>query len=45
MENQQHLMSTIGPMFVQEEQAKAAAAQAAPVIQPDATGVVTLTTS
>jgi hypothetical protein len=26
MENQQHLMNTIGPMFVAEEQAKAAQA-------------------
>jgi hypothetical protein len=46
MENQQHLMSTIGPMYVQEEQAKAAqqAAQAAQTqqIQPDASGNVTL---
>jgi hypothetical protein len=38
MENQQHLMNTIGPMFVAEEQAKAAAAQ----ITPGPDGNVTL---
>ena len=38
MENQQHLMNTIGPMYVQEEQAKAAAAQ----ITPGPDGNVTL---
>ena len=42
MENQEHLMKTIGPMYV-EEQAKKA--QAAPVVPPDATGVVSLPTS
>jgi hypothetical protein len=46
MENQQHLMNTIGPMFVQEEQAKAAAAQqTATQVVPDATGNVTLNIS
>jgi hypothetical protein len=42
MENQQHLMSTIGPMFVAEEQAKAAAQQAAAQVVPDSNGNVTL---
>jgi hypothetical protein len=43
MENQQHLMNTIGPMFVAEEQAKAAAAQqTATQVVPDSTGNVTL---
>jgi hypothetical protein len=43
MENQQHLMSTIGPMFVAEEQAKAAAAQqTATQVVPDSNGNVTL---
>ena len=43
MENQQHLMNTIGPMYVQEEQAKAAAAQqAATQVVPDSNGNVTL---
>ena len=43
MENQQHLMNTIGPMYVQEEQAKAAAAQqAASQVVPDSNGNVTL---
>jgi len=42
MENQQHLMNTIGPMFVQEEQAKAVAAQAAAQVVPDSSGNVTL---
>jgi hypothetical protein len=43
MENQQHLMSTIGPMFVAEEQAKAAAAQqVATQVVPDSNGNVTL---
>jgi hypothetical protein len=34
MENQQHLLNTIGPMYIQEQQAQAAqqtAQQAAPV--------------
>ncbi len=42
MENQEHLMKTIGPMYV-EEQAKKT--QAAPVVPPDATGVVSLPTN
>ena len=42
MENQEHLMKTIGPMYV-EEQAKKA--QAAPVVPPDSTGVVSLPTT
>lgn len=42
MENQEHLMKTIGPMYV-EEQAKKA--QAAPVLPPDASGVVSLPTN
>ena len=42
MENQTHLMNTIGPMYVQEEQAKAAQAAQAQQIQPDASGNVTL---
>jgi len=42
MENQQHLMNTIGPMFVAEEQAKAAAQQAVPQVVPDSNGNVTL---
>jgi hypothetical protein len=40
MENQQHLMNTIGPMYA-EEQAKKAAEQAV----PDADGNVTLQTT
>ena len=39
MENQQHLMNTIGPMYVEEQKQKAAAEQQ---VQPDATGNVTL---
>ena len=35
-------MNTIGPMYVQEEQAKAAQAAQAQQIQPDASGNVTL---
>jgi hypothetical protein len=42
MENQQHLMGTIGPMYVQEEQAKAAQAAQAQAVTPDANGNVTL---
>ncbi len=42
MENQQHLMNTIGPMYAQEQAAKAAAAQAAPT--PDSEGNITLNT-
>jgi hypothetical protein len=39
MENQQHLMNTIGPMYVEEQKQKAAAEQQ---VQPDANGNVTL---
>jgi hypothetical protein len=39
MENQQHLMNTIGPMYVEEQKQKTAAEQQ---VQPDATGNVTL---
>ena len=38
MENQQHLLNTIGPMYVQEQQAKQAQQQ----VVPDANGNVTL---
>jgi hypothetical protein len=41
MENQEHLMKTIGPMYV-EEQAKKVPA---PVAPPDATGVVSIPTT
>ena len=41
MENQEHLMKTIGPMYV-EEQAKKSPA---PVVPPDASGVVSIATS
>jgi hypothetical protein len=34
MENQQHLMSSIGPMYVQEQQNIAAQAAQAPVSAP-----------
>jgi hypothetical protein len=43
MENQEHLMKTIGPMYV-EEQAKKAQ-PAAPAVLPDATGVVSIATT
>jgi len=39
MENQQHLMNTIGPMYVEEQKQKEAAAQQ---VQPDSNGNVTL---
>jgi hypothetical protein len=39
MENQTHLMNTIGPMYVEEQKQKTAAEQQ---VQPDATGNVTL---
>ena len=39
MENQQHLMNTIGPMYVEEQKQKATAEQQ---VQPDANGNVTL---
>jgi len=39
MENQEHLMNTIGPMYVQQEQAKVQQAQ---TLQPDSSGNVTL---
>jgi hypothetical protein len=42
MENQQHLMNTIGPMYVEEQKQKATAEQQ---VQPDANGNVTLTIS
>jgi hypothetical protein len=42
MENQNHLMDTIGPMYVQQQQEKAAQAAQAQQIQPDASGNVTL---
>lgn len=44
MENQQHLMNTVGPMYVQEQEAKKAqeAQQAAQTLEPDANGNVTL---
>ena len=38
MENQQHLMNTIGPMYVEEQKQKAATEQ----VQADANGNVTL---
>jgi hypothetical protein len=41
MENQQHLMNTIGPMYVEEQKQKAAQ-QAAPQVVPDSNGNVTL---
>ena len=40
MENQQHLLDSIGPMYVQQEQQKAAAGQAN--LTPDTDGNVTL---
>ena len=43
MENQEHLMKTIGPMYV-EEQAKKAQ-EASPVVPPDTTGVVSIATT
>jgi hypothetical protein len=39
MENQQHLMNTIGPMYVEEQKQKVAAEQQ---VKPDVTGNVTL---
>jgi hypothetical protein len=42
MENQQHLMNTIGPMYAQEQAAKAAAAVTPPT--PDSEGNITLAT-
>jgi len=39
MENQEHLMKTIGPMYVEEQ------AKKAPVVVPDATGVVSIATT
>jgi hypothetical protein len=41
MENQQHLMNTIGPMYIEEQKQKAAAEQAV----PDVAGNVTLQTT
>jgi hypothetical protein len=41
MENQQHLMNTIGPMYVEEQKQKAAQQ---PIV-PDVTGNVTLSTT
>ena len=43
MENQEHLLKTIGPMYI-EEQAKKAQ-EAAPVLPPDTTGVVSIATT
>jgi len=43
MENQEHLMKTIGPMYIEEQNKKAQAA--APVVPPDATGVVSIATT
>ena len=43
MENQEHLMKTIGPMYVEEQAKKAQSA--APVVPPDATGVVSIATT
>ena len=42
MENQEHLMKTIGPMYVEEQSKKA---QEAPVVPPDASGVVSIATT
>jgi hypothetical protein len=42
MENQEHLMKTIGPMYVEEQNKKT---QAAPVVPPDTTGVVSIATT
>jgi hypothetical protein len=39
MENQEHLMKTIGPMYVEEQ------AKKAPAVAPDATGVVSIATT
>lgn len=39
MENQEHLMKTIGPMYIEEQ------AKKAPVVVPDATGVVSIATT
>jgi hypothetical protein len=43
MENQEHLMKTIGPMYIEEQNKKAQVA--APIVPPDATGVVSIATT